>query len=157
ESSLSADLETELQQTRQRLTALTERVAALAQTSREAESALQSVSAQAEHERREVQTHQTSLRAATDRLAELNEEIAADKTQHLEQMRRSAHLQNEAVASKAHVDNLARERDRLRQRSDLAATSLASLDVELQELLDAESQLLGRLQAARQRLADNKQ
>ena len=93
----------------------------------------------------------------THRLAELNEQIAADKTQHFEQMRRAAHLQNEAVASKAHVDNLRRERDRLRQRSELAATSLASVDVELQELLEAEAKLLERLQAARQHLQDDKQ
>src|SRR5205807_1015378 len=86
----------------------------------------------------------------------LNDQIAADKTQHFEQMRRSAHLQNEAVAAKAQVDNLRRERDRLRQRSDLAATSLASLDVELQELLQAETQLLERLQKARQHLQEAK-
>ena len=69
-------------------------------------------------------------------------------------MRRSAHLQNEAVASKAQVDNLRRERDRLRQRSDLAATSLASLDLELNELLQAETQSLERLQKSRQHLND---
>lgn len=157
ESALTGDLETELQQTRKRLTELTVRVASLAETSRAAEEALQAVSQQAEHERRAVQTHQASLHAATHRLAELGEQIAADKTQHFEEMRRAAHLQNEAVASKAHVDNLRRERDRLRQRSELAATSLASVDGELQELLEAEAQLLQRLQAARQQLQDGKQ
>ncbi|HZZ82200.1 MAG TPA: AAA family ATPase, partial [Gemmataceae bacterium] len=156
ESSLSNDLETELQQTRKRLTELTVRVAALAESSRAAETALQTISAQAEHERSEVQTHEATLKAAAARLRELNEQIAADKAQHFEQMRRSAHLQNEAVASKAHVDNLRRERDRLRQRSNVAESSLASLDVELQELLDAESQLLAKLQGSRQRLQDNK-
>ncbi len=157
ESSSTGDLETELQQTRKRLTELTVRVASLAETSRTAEQALQAVTQQTEHERHAVQTHQASLHAATHRLAELNEQIAADKTQHFEQMRRAAHLQNEAVASKAHVDNLRRERDRLRQRSELAATSLASIDGELQELLGAEAQLLQRLQTARQHLQDDKQ
>src|SRR5205085_1383059 len=64
--------------------------------------------------------------------------------------------QNDAVASKAQVDNLRRERDRLRQRSDLAATSLASIDVELQELLQAEAQLLDRLQQSRQKVHETK-
>jgi chromosome segregation ATPase len=86
----------------------------------------------------------------------LHEQIAADKAQHFEQMRRSAHLQNEVVASKAQVDNLRRERDRLRQRSELAATSLASLDLELEELLQAEAQLLERLQKSRHQLNDHK-
>jgi chromosome segregation protein len=90
-------------------------------------------------------------------LAELQTQIAADKTQHLEEMRRAAHLQNEAVAVKAQVDNLRRERDRLRQRSDLAATSLASLDIELQELQQAESQQLERLHQARQAMLESKQ
>jgi chromosome segregation protein len=157
ESESTGNLETELQQTRKRLTELTVRVASLAETSRTAQEALQAVTQQAEHERQAVQTHQASLHAATHRLAELNEQIAADKTQHFEEMRRAAHLQNEAVASKAHVDNLRRERDRLRQRSELAATSLASIDTELQELLEAEAQLLDRLQTARQHLQDGKQ
>jgi chromosome segregation protein len=156
ESALTGDLEAELQQTRQRMNELTVRVRALAETTRAAREALQEVTQQAEHERHEVQTHQTSLQAATHRLGELNEQIAADKTQHFEQMRRSAHLQNEAVASKAQVDNLRRERDRLRQRSELAATSLASIDIELQELLRAEAQLLDRLNTARQHFQENK-
>src|SRR5207244_10252011 len=134
---------------------LTVHVGALAETTRTAESALQEVTQQAERDRQEVQAHQASLQAAVARLAELNDQIAADKTQHFEQMRRSAHLQNEAVAAKAQVDNLRRERDRLRQRSELAATSLASLDIELQELLDAETTLLDQLQQARHQLQEN--
>ena len=156
ESNSTGDLETELQQTRKRLNELTVRVRSLAETTLAAETALQEVTQQAEHERHEVQAHQTSLQAATHRLAELNEQIAGDKTQHFEQMRRTAHLQNEAVASKAHVDNLRRERDRLRQRSDLAATSLASVDVELNDLLRAEAQRVDQLQTARQHLHESK-
>ncbi|MBI1830044.1 MAG: AAA family ATPase, partial [Planctomycetes bacterium] len=89
ESSLTSDLEIELQQTRERLTDLTVRVRALAEMSRAAEVALAEVACQADHERQEVQAHQATLHAATSRLAELNEQIAADKTQHFEQMRRS--------------------------------------------------------------------
>ncbi len=72
ESSLTGDLEVELQETRKRLTELTVRVEALAETRRIAEEALQAVTLQADHERHEVQTHQASLQAATHRLAELN-------------------------------------------------------------------------------------
>ncbi len=156
EGALAGDLEAELQQTRNRLTDLTVHVRGLIETTRAAETSLHEVTQQAEHERHDVQTHQASLHAAVTRLAELQEQIAADKAQHFEQMRRSAHLQNEAVASKAQVDNLRRERDRLRQRSELAATSLASLDLELQELLEAETQLLDRLQKSRQHMQDYK-
>jgi chromosome segregation protein len=157
ETSSTSDLESELQQTRKRLNELTVRVRTLAEATRIAGASLQEVTEQAERERHEVQAHQTSLQTATARLTELNEQISADKTQHFEQMRRSAHLQNEAVASKAQVDNLRRERDRLRQRSETAATSLASLDIELQELLEAEAQLLDRLQKSRQTMQENKQ
>ena len=157
ESSLTGDLETELQQTRQRLTELTVRVRALAETTRAAEEWLQEATQQAANEQQAVQAHQTSLEAAVVCLTELHKQIAADKIHHLEQMRRSAHLQNEAVASKAQVNNLRRERDRLRQRSELAATSLASLDIELQELLQADAQHFDRLQLSRQRMQEIKQ
>jgi chromosome segregation protein len=157
ESESTAACETELQQTRKRLNELTVRVRSLADTMCIAEESLRDVTQQAERERQEVQEHQASLQSATARLAELNEQITADKTQHFEQMRRSAHLQNEAVASKAQVDNLCRERDRLRQRSESAATSLASLDIELQGLLQAEALLAERLQNARQRSQETKQ
>jgi chromosome segregation protein len=157
ESNLSSDLETELLTTRKRLTELIVHVRALAETMRSAETALADATSQAESKRQEVERHEATLKAAVTRLAELQTQIAADKTQHLEEMRRAAHLQNEAVAVKAQVDNLRRERDRLRQRSDLAATSLASLDIELQELQQAESQQLERLHQARQAMLESKQ
>ena len=157
ESSLTGDLEIELQATRQRLTDLTVRVRALSESMRAAAGSLQDANQQAETHRQEVQRHESALQAAVSRLAELQAQIGADKTQHFDEMRRAAHLQNEAVASKAQVDNLRRERDRLRQRTHVAAESLASVDVELQELLQAETQLLDRLHQARQNLLENKQ
>src|SRR5206468_211410 len=78
----------------------------------------------------------------------------ADKAEHLEQMRRAAHLQNDAISYKAQVDNLTRERERLRLKTAQAAESLASLDVELQALTEADSALQNRLQSARQALHD---
>ena len=89
------------------------------------------------------------------RLDELHEQVGRDKNQHLEQMRRAAHLQNEAVASKAHVDNLHRERQRLRHRFEQTAENLAVIDGELRDLSLADESLQSRLAAARQAL-DNK-
>ena len=48
-------------------------------------------------------------------------QIAARQAEHQDRMRQAAQLQNDAVASKAQVDNLRRERRRLRQRSEQAA------------------------------------
>ena len=73
-----------------------------------------------------------------ERLHELSLQVGADKAAHLEEMRRAAHLQNDAVASKAHVDNLVRERDRLRHRSQMAAENLASIEASLQRFGQAE-------------------
>ncbi len=157
ESSLTGDLETELSQTRKRLTELTVRVRGLAETTKTAEAALQEATGKADRQREEVREFEASLQATVTRLAELHQQIAGDKAHHFEQMRRAAHLQNDAVASKAQVDNLRRERDRLRQRSELAAVSLASIDIELQELLEAATQLHTRLQTSRQQLLEQKQ
>ena len=149
EITLSADLEIELQETRNRLIQLTVHVRSLANTARNAEDALRDVVRQTGEHRDVLRTQDASLQTATARLSELNEQIATDKACHLEEMRRAAHLQNEAVASKAQVDNLRRERDRLRHRSDIAAESLASIDLELQALLDAERTLVARWHNAR--------
>src|SRR5439155_15566878 len=60
----------------------------------------------------------------------------------------------DAVSFKAQVDNLSRERERLRLKSAQAAESLASLDIELQELTEADAGLQTKLQTARQSLLD---
>ena len=156
EATLSADLEIELQQTRNRLIQLTVHVRNLATTARTAEEALRDIVQQAEEHRTALRTQDATLQSATERLSELNEQIATDKARHFEEMRRAAHLQNEAVASKAQVDNLRRERDRLRHRSDIAAESLASIDLELQELLDAERTVVARWNQARNAVNERK-
>ena len=68
-----------------------------------------------------------------------------DKADHLEQMRQAARLQNDAVSYKAQVDNLRRGRERLRLKTEQAAEHLASLDLELQELTEADEALQARL------------
>ena len=157
ESALSADLEAELRRTRGLLAELTTRVGALAEAARLAQAEWSQAEGQTQEHRRQALDHETSLQKTLARLTELNQQIAADKSEHLDQMRKAAHWQNEAVAGKAHVDNLRRERDRLRQRSAQAAESLASIDLELQDLVAADTQLGARLGAARQSLQEQRQ
>jgi len=157
ESTLSADLEAELARTRTRLTELSTRVSALAEAQSRAGAEWADADAQVQHQRDTVRMLETRVQAITSRLADLNYQVDADKSEHLEQMRRAAHLQNEAVVSHAHFDNLRREQDRLRLRSEQAAESLASVDIELQELTQADETLQTRLAATRQACAEARQ
>jgi chromosome segregation protein len=157
EATLSADLEAELGRTRSRLAELTARVSALAETAGKAAREHSEADAHAGQHRREVEARTTALAATVARLDALHEQLAQDKAEHLEQMRRHAHLQNEAVATHAQLDNLRRERDRLRQRTALAAENLASIDVELEELVAGETQVNDKLAQARRRLQEARQ
>src|SRR5215213_507541 len=56
--------------------------------------------------------HTSELQSLTNLVCRLLLE-KKNKAQHLQQMRSAAHLRKEAVAGKAHMDNLLRERDRL--------------------------------------------
>ena len=156
EGALSAELEAELTRTRGRLAELNARVAALAESAARARAELGEVEAQSEAQREASRAQEEGLQATVRRLAELTEQVRIDKEGHMEQMRRAALLQNDAVSYKAHIDNLLRERDRLRLRTEQAAESLASLDVELQELSAADGSLQTRLTEARQGLADRR-
>ncbi len=157
EGTLTNDLEAELRTTRKRLAELTHHVGALAEAARSAEEEWARVEAQARHQRDESAGHEKTLRETLYHFNTLSGQIARDKADHLEQMRRSAHLQNEAVSRKAQVDNLRRERDRLRTRSEQAAVSLASIDVELQDLQKAEAELGQKLHGARGVLHEQRQ
>jgi chromosome segregation protein len=154
---LSLDLEKELARTRTRLTELSGRVAALAQAAGQVAGEVHGVENQCQEQRRGLALLEGELQATVFRLSELHSQIQADQADHLEQMRQAARLQNDAVSFKAQVDNLSRERDRLRLRTEQAAEHLASLDVELQELTEADEALQTRLAAARQALADQRQ
>jgi chromosome segregation protein len=72
-------------------------------------------------------------------------------------MRQAGILHNEAVSHRAQADNLSRERERLHHRTAQAAEHLANLDVDLQELNQADEQLQARLTTARQQLAEQRQ
>jgi chromosome segregation protein len=157
EWALTADLETELGQTRSRMIELSERVSSLDRAAAEAAGELATVEARGQEQATAVKGLEDRLQATILRLADLQQQVQKNKADHLEQMRHAARMQNDAVSYKAQVDNLRRERDRLKQRTELASESLASIDLELQELTEADEGLQHRLGAARQGLADHRQ
>jgi chromosome segregation protein len=157
ERSLAGELDTDLARARARVVETTGRAGQLASVVSQAREELQQAEVHAQRQRDHVCGLEEAAQTAAAALAELRRQLAADKTEHLEQMRLAARLQNDAVSCKAQVDNLSRERDRLQQKTAQAAESLASLDLELQELTEADAALQGRLQAARQVLAELRQ
>jgi chromosome segregation protein len=157
EWTLAASLEKDLTQTRQQLAEQTRHVAMLREAAATSAGDVQHVEQQCVSQRQSVQGLVDFLQATESRLAELQQQMTREKDEHLECMRQSARLQNDAVSYKAQVENLARERERLRQRSELAAEHLASLDIKLQELTAGEEALQSRLAAARQQLSQSRQ
>jgi chromosome segregation protein len=157
EWALAEDVEKELAQTRSRLAGLEQHVAALAATAARADAEWRQVEGQCAAQREQVQALEERLREGEANLVRLHEQVKQDKDEHFQALRLAAKLQNDAVSFKAQVDNLARERVRLRQRTEQAAEHLASLDLELAELTAADEGLQGRLGAARQAQADLRQ
>jgi chromosome segregation protein len=156
EWSLSSSLESDLAKTRARMTELNGRVASLAEALELASREMHDVDAICHEKRQDLAALDLELTAAVRRLAVLQGQMQVDKAEHLEQMRRAARLQNDAVSYKAQVDNLSREHERLRLKSEQAVEQLSSLDVELKELTEADQALQARLAAARQTLADQR-
>jgi chromosome segregation protein len=157
ERTLSADLETDLAQTRVQMTERKARVAALAAAVAGLAEDLQSVEAHRDGQQQKVQSLDADLHAAVARLAELHTQVETDKHNHLELMRQAARLQNDVVSYKGQVENLHRERDRLHHKTARATEHLASLDLELEELTAADGTLQARLATARQAVADQRQ
>jgi chromosome segregation protein len=157
EWSVATDGEADLAQTRQTLARLSQHVNTLAEASRQASAELGQVETQSAAHRRNVEALQSQLAAGDKRLTELQQQVDRDKTEHLDQMRQAARLQNDAVSFKAQVDNLNRERGRLRMRTEQAAEHLASLDLELQELTAADEALQARMNDEKQALSELKQ
>jgi chromosome segregation protein len=157
ETTLSADLETDLARTRSALSELSARVAALAAAAGRATEEWRAADSQCQAQRIAVAALEDELGSIDRRTTELRSKIEADKNDHVEQMRLLARLQNDAVSHKAHLDNLARECDRLRHKSAQAAEHLASIDIELLALKEADAGLQTRLSAARQALGARRQ
>jgi chromosome segregation protein len=157
ERALSAELETDLDATRSRMTELNRRVGALAVAVADAVKQLAGAEAQSDACRAQVHALEEKLQAAVTRLTALQTQMQADKADHLERMRQAARLQNDVVSYQAQVENLRRERQRLLHRTDQAAEHLAALDIELEELIRADETMQERLAATRQTLADQRQ
>jgi chromosome segregation protein len=157
ERTASADLETSLGQLRGHLSELAARVATLADAVQRAAAEMGQIETDCLEQRQGLAILEQELTTTVERLAELRRQVQADKNEHLERMRQAAHLQNDCISFKAQLDNLVRERERLRLKSEQAAASLASLDLELQELKEADEALQARLTAARQALALQRQ
>ncbi len=152
--SLAGEIESDLSQSRERLIDLTGHVGALGRDCTAARAELGEVDGQCASQREEVAALEEQLRTTEARLVELRQQVDRDKEAHLDSMRQAARLHNDAVSFKAQLDNLSRERGRLRLKSEQAAEHLASLDLELEELTAADEGLQARLGTARQRHAE---
>jgi chromosome segregation protein len=157
ERELAGQLEKDVAGRRAALTELSVRTTALAAAAAEAARECSSVEADSARQRQVVVALEDAAQKTNIRLAVLQRQINADKAEHLERMRQAARHQNEVVGRQSHLEGLQRERDRLRHKGDQAAESLASLDVELQALTQAEDSLTVRLGQARQALTDRGQ
>jgi chromosome segregation protein len=157
EWSLAESLDTELGRARSRTAELSMRLGQLDTAVERARLDLEQAEQLTARQREGVRGLEEAAKAAVEAITALRSQVTAAKAEHLEQMRRAAHLQNDVVSYKAQVDNLSRERERLRQKTAQAAESLASLDVELQQLTAADVALQGKLLAARQTLTDLRQ
>lgn len=157
EWSLSADLEADLTRTRRQMRELNVRVAALAEAASQAATEVRGVEEQCRQQRQDANSLETSLQTTVTELAGLQQQNETNKAQNLELMRQAVKLHNDATSFKAQLDSLLRERERIRQRTEQATEHLASLDVVLRELADADDQLQERLNKTRQGLADQRQ
>jgi chromosome segregation protein len=150
EEERTAELEPEVSATRLRLADLDGRMAALAEAAGRAAEELRAAETQAEEQRSAVRAIEDELQVVLLRIGVLQRQVDAEKAQHLEEMRQASKLKNDAITAKADMDNLVRERERLLRRGEQAAEDLASVDVALQELVQAEEALQARLTTARQ-------
>jgi chromosome segregation protein len=157
EWALVGDLETDLSRTSVQLTRLAQDVADLNDAVDGATTELRQAEAHLHEQQSSAGMLEEQYRSTEARLAALQEQMKSDKEEHLDHMREASHAQNDVVSYKARIDNLARERTRLLSRSEQAAEHLASIDLELQELTEADEALQTRLAAARQGLADLRQ
>jgi chromosome segregation protein len=157
EAALSVELESAWARLRDRATDLATRVGALADGAAQAARELEGVEGQCREQGQALDLLDRQLQTTAERLGHLHDQVPADKAQHLELMRQAAHLRNDAVSYRAQVDNLRRERDRLLHKSAQAAEHLASIDLELQQLAEADASLQAQSTAARQKVTDHRQ
>jgi chromosome segregation protein len=145
ERTTAHELEQEMSQSRQRLAGLTLQTSELAFAAQRARDELQQVEGQCQEQRFFAEQRAAELTQLEKHLAELHTAVDQEQARHMDQVGLAARLHNDALGYKTQLGALERERTRLQQRGDQAAEHLATLDLELEELLAAESALQKRL------------
>jgi len=152
ETTAAEELEAELARSRVRRHELLERIAALAAQVEQARDEWQAGEAQAQEVRTRAGELEARLEAADAELKRLRAQVEADRNDHLERMRQTTRLQNDAISLRARLDNQRGRYDGLKARSAVAAEHIASIDQELDELLQSEAHLQQMLVDARSEL-----
>jgi chromosome segregation protein len=152
ESTAAEELDAELARGRGRRRDLADRIAALAAHVEQARGEWQSGEAQAQYVRARAGELETRLEAADVELKRLRTQVETDRSDHLERMRQTTRLQNDAISLRARLDNQRGRYDGLKARSAVAAEHIASIDQELHELLQSEAHVQQMLADARSEL-----
>jgi chromosome segregation protein len=150
ESAAAAETERDLSRTRTQVAVLSRESAALMEANRFAEAELERVEAEAREKGQRVEALEAALADQEMRLNRLQEDIARFRGDHLEQMRLMAQFDNSAVTHRATLDNLLRERDRLRARGRQASDTLTVLQEESDELAAEDEAVQAKLAASRE-------
>jgi len=153
ESGVSAELEQDLSRTRRQRAESASRIAALELASQLSQREWQEVSELEAKQAQACQAVEAELSSMVQQITELRRQVVGDQAEHLESMRQAARLQNQVGSLRGQAESLARERDRLRAKTEQATQNLATVDLELAGLTVAEQQLQARLGTARQSLA----
>jgi chromosome segregation protein len=154
ERSQAAGLEADVTDSRRAIADADAHIAGLIEVRAAAESDWHEVLGRCDSERRDVEVLAARLRDLVAASGALRRRVESDKADHLEHLRLAARHQNDAVSARARADQLRRERNRLSAKNAQAAENLASLDVELQALTDADLALQERLVSTRTAVAD---
>jgi chromosome segregation protein len=149
ESTAAEELEAELARGRLRRGELAERIAALAAQVDKALGEWRSSEVQARQVRERSGQLESQLDAADAELKRLRAQVESDRSDHLERMRQTTRLQNDAISLRARLDNQRGRCDGLKARSAVAAEHIASIDHDLEELLQSEAHIQKMLVDAR--------
>jgi chromosome segregation protein len=152
ESTAADELEAELARGQSRRHELAERISTLASLVEQAHAEWQAGESQAETVRAKAIDLEFRLNATDAELKRLRAQLEADRADHLERMRQTTHLQNDAISLRARLDNQRTRHDGLKARSAVAAEHIASIDQELEELVQSEAHIQQMLVDARKEL-----
>lgn len=149
EQNTAREVERDLRRTREQLAVLSRESASLVEAHRLAEAELHRTEHEADTKARIVAELEAALAEQESRLVRLQDDIARARGEHLEQMRLMAQFDNSAVTHRTTLDNLRRERDRLRTRGRQASDTLSQLEEEAAQLAAEDETVQGNLAAAR--------